>query len=259
LLSNAAKFTPPTGRIRISLRLVDSEIEIAVEDSGQGIQPDFLPYVFDRFRQADAGISRVHGGLGLGLAISRHLVELHGGRIKVTSEGPGRGSTFTVSLPRAALSKSAPAPMPAHVPEKQVADPNFECADLEGVHVLIAEDDDDSREVLMSILTKCGARVTSARSGLEALTLFEKEAPHVLVSDIGMPKMDGYSLIRRIRGLANEAGQRVPALALTAYARPQDRRRALAEGFQMHIAKPADPSEFALAVASLAKYSALAR
>jgi PAS domain S-box-containing protein len=259
LLSNAAKFTPPTGRIRITLRRVESEIEIAVEDSGQGIQPDFLPYVFDRFRQADAGTSRVHGGLGLGLAISRHLIELHGGRIKVTSDGPGRGSTFTVSLPRAAPSKPAPLPVPEQVPEKQVVDPQFECADLEGVHVLVAEDDDDSREVLVSILTKCGARVSSARSGREALALFEKDVPHVLVSDIGMPEMDGYSLIRRIRGLEHEAGQRVPALALTAYARPQDRRRALAEGFQMHLAKPADPSELALTVASLAKYSTLAR
>ena len=259
LLSNAAKFTPRKGRIRVCLRRIDSAIEITVEDNGEGIRPEFLPYVFDRFRQADGGISRVHGGLGLGLAISRHLVELHGGSIAVASAGAGFGSTFTVKLPRAALRQS---PLPAiPIPGAEVASAGapFEGADLIGVHVLLVEDDDDSRELLTAILAKCGARVTATSSGHEAIALFATDVPDVLVSDIGMPEMDGYTLIRRVRALDIAAGQRVPALALTAYARSEDRRRALAEGFQMHLAKPADPSEFAMTVASLAKFSAMAR
>ena len=215
--------------------------------------------MFDRFRQADGGISRVHGGLGLGLAISRHLVELHGGKIWVTSDGPGRGSTFTVRLPRAALRESPVPPIPLPGREALPASTPFEGTDLTGVHVLLVEDDDDSRDLLTAILTKCGARVSGASSGPRALALFETDTPDVLVSDIGMPEMDGYTLIRHVRALGVGAGQDVPALALTAYARSQDRRRALAEGFQMHLAKPADPSEFAMAVGSLSKFAAMAR
>ena len=258
LLSNAVKFTPRKGRILITLRRIDSSIEILVQDSGQGIPHEFLPFVFERFRQADGAISRTHGGLGLGLAISRHLVELHGGNISVASDGAGRGSTFTVSLPRAALRES---PVPSEalpISEKELTPLQFDGADLNGVHVLVVEDDDDSRDLLMAILGKCGARVSGVGSGEAALELFETDAPDVLVSDIGMPEMDGYALIRRIRALPIAASQRVPALALTAYARSEDRRRALAEGFQMHLAKPADPSEFAMAVASLAKFAAMA-
>jgi PAS domain S-box-containing protein len=259
LLSNAVKFTPRKGRILITLRRVESSIEISVEDNGEGIPRDFLPFVFDRFRQADGGLSRVHGGLGLGLAISRHLVELHGGKIAVASDGPGHGSTFVVRLPRAALRESPLPAEPLPISAKEPAPLQFDGADLTGVHVLVVEDDDDSRELLMSILVKCGARVSGADSGHAALEIFETDVPDVLVSDIGMPGMDGYSLIRRIRALDIAAGQRVPALALTAYARTEDRRRALAEGFQMHLAKPADPSEFAMAVASLANFLAMAR
>ena len=259
LLSNAAKFTPRQGRIRVTLRRVESAIELTVEDNGQGIKTEFLPYVFDRFRQADGTIARVHGGLGLGLAISRHLVELHGGRIGVTSDGPGKGATFTVRLPRTALRESPLPPIPRPGPEAPRPASVFEAADLADVELLLVEDDEDSRELLVSILQKCGAKVRSASSGLEALELLSKATPHVLVSDIGMPGMDGYSLIRRVRVLDDAAAQRVPALALTAYARPEDRRRALAEGFQMHLAKPVDPSELAIAVASLARYSALRR
>ena len=259
LLSNAVKFTPRKGRIVITLRRIDLAIEILVEDNGQGIPLEFLPFVFDRFRQADGSISRRHGGLGLGLAICRHLVELHGGKIAVASDGPGLGSTFAVSLPCSALQESPLAAGAVPVPESELTPLRLEGADLKGVHVLIVEDDNDSREVLISILEKCGARVSGASSGAQALELFATDAPHVLVSDIGMPGMDGYSLIRRVRALPIAASQRVPALALTAYARSEDRRKALAEGFQMHLAKPADPSEFAMAVASLAKFAALSR
>jgi len=259
LLSNAAKFTPRKGRIRIVLRRVESAIEIAVEDNGQGIPSDFLPFVFDRFRQANGTISRVHGGLGLGLAISRHLVELHGGSIGVTSNGPGFGSAFTVRLPRAALRESPSPPIPILGSEVAAIGAPFEVADLAGVHVVLVEDDDDSRELLTAVLTKCGARVTATSSGHTALAVFATDVPDVLVSDVGMPEMDGYTLIRHVRALDDPAGRRVPALALTAYARSEDRRRSLAEGFQMHLAKPADPSEFAMTVASLAKFSAMAR
>ncbi len=258
LLSNAAKFTQRKGRILITLRRIESAIEILVEDNGQGIPKEFLPFVFDRFRQADGAISRKHGGLGLGLAISRHLVELHGGNIAVASDGPGRGSTFMVSLPRAALRESPVPPDALPTSEKEPTPLRFEGADLKGVHVLVVEDDPDSRELLMTILVKCGARVSGAESGFQALERFETDAPDVLVSDIGLPGMDGFALIRRIRALDLAASQRVPALALTAHARSEDRRRALAEGFQMHLAKPADPSEFATAVASLAKFAAMA-
>ncbi len=260
LLSNAVKFTPRKGRIRINLRRIESTVEITIEDNGEGIPPEFLPFVFDRFRQADGGMARNHGGLGLGLAISRHLVELHGGKISVASDGVGRGSTFTVSLPRAALRETPPPEVPVPVPQSDPLLPlRFDGADLTGVHVLVVEDDVDSRELLISILVKCGARVSGAPSAHDALELFKTDIPDVMVSDIGMAGMDGYSLIRKIRALDIAAGQRVPALALTAYARSEDRRRTLAEGFQMHLAKPADPSEFATAVASLAKFAAMAR
>jgi PAS domain S-box-containing protein len=259
LLSNAVKFTPRKGRIVVGLRRVDSAVELYVEDNGLGIAADFLPFVFDRFRQANGGISRVHGGLGLGLAISRHLVELHGGSIGVTSDGPGCGSVFTVRLPRAALRESPVPEIPDSARDEPILDTPFEGTDLSGVHVLLVEDDDDSRELLAAVLTKCGARVSATSSGHTALALFATDAPDVLVSDIGMPEMDGYTLIRRVRALDIAASQSVPALALTAYARSEDRRRTLAEGFQMHLAKPADPSEFALTVASLAKFSAMAR
>ena len=259
LLSNAAKFTPRKGRIKVTLRRVESAVEISVEDDGLGIPSEFLPFVFDRFRQANGGISRVHGGLGLGLAISRHLVELHGGSISVTSAGAGCGSCFTVTLPRAALRESPVPSSPITDREMPSFDSSFEGADLGGVHVLLVEDDDDSRELLTAVLTKCGARVSATSSGRTALALFATDVPDVVVSDVGMPEMDGYTLIRLIRGLPIAAAQRVPALALTAYARTEDRRRALAEGFQMHLAKPADPSEFAMTVASLAKFSSMAR
>jgi len=252
LLSNAAKFTPANGRIGIRLRRVAADVEIVVEDSGEGIEAEFLPYVFDRFRQADGGISRLRGGLGLGLAISRHLVELHGGTIVVASDGPGCGSTFTVRLPQAQTKAHSmlPAPGPR---ESQGSGQPTELNDLSLVHVLLVEDDADSRDLFVSILHKCGARVTNTDNGHDALKVLESELPDVLVSDVGMAKMDGYSLIRNVRALGNVAAQHIPAIALTAFARLEDRRRALAEGFQVHLAKPVDPAELTRAIATLAK------
>jgi PAS domain S-box-containing protein len=259
LLSNATKFTPANGHIFVGLRRVASEVEIVVSDSGEGIEAEFLPYVFDRFRQADGGISRLRGGLGLGLAISRHLVELHGGTIVVASDGPGCGSTFTVRLPQAAAKAQVSLLVAPGPRESRGAGPPIELNDLSLVHVLLVEDDADSRDLFVSILHKCGARVTDTDNGQEALKVLEAERPDVLVSDVGMAKMDGYSLIRNVRALADGAAQHIPAIALTAFARVEDRRRALAEGFQMHLAKPIDPAELTRAIAELARPRAVGR
>jgi CheY-like chemotaxis protein len=256
LLSNAAKFTPQKGKIMIALRRHETDVEITVSDDGEGIKPEFLPYVFDRFRQADAGISRLRGGLGLGLAISRHLVELHGGVIHVESPGPGLGATFTLRLPRAHLSLPSSSEQLQLAPDRDAEAPLGELQDLTHVHVLLVEDDADSRDLFVSVLTKCGARVSSTDSGYEALSLFESDVPDVLVSDVGMAKMDGYALIRHLRELPLSAARSVPAIALTAYARSEPRQRALAEGFQLHRAKPVDPARLAPAVAHRARPTA---
>jgi PAS domain S-box-containing protein len=253
LVSNATKFTPAKGSIRIELTRTGSGVELVVADDGEGIKPEFLPYVFDRFRQADAGIDRVRGGLGLGLAISRHLVELHGGTIAVHSDGLGSGSTFTVCLPQTQRSAASATESPRPARDSDAGAIPGELQDLSLLHVLLVEDDQDSRELFTAILTKCGARVTSTDSGLQALKVFESELPDVLVSDIGMPYMDGYSLIRNVRKLPASIGTAMPALALTAYARTEDEQRALEAGFQMHLAKPVDPLALAAAVAKLAR------
>jgi signal transduction histidine kinase/ActR/RegA family two-component response regulator len=253
LVSNATKFTPAKGSIRITLSRSDAGIELVVSDDGEGIRPEFLPYVFDRFRQADAGIDRMRGGLGLGLAISRHLVELHGGTIGVDSAGPGKGSTFTVRLPQNQRNTPAPAETPRQLRESDAGVVAGELQDLSQLHVLLVEDDDDSRDLFTAILMKCGARVTSTDSGERALKALETERPDVLVSDIGMPQMDGYSLIRRVRSLPVEGAKLVPALALTAYARSEDERHALEAGFQMHLAKPVDPIALAAAIGKLVR------
>ncbi len=253
LLSNAAKFTASGGRVRVEVRRVGTAIEIVISDTGQGIAPDFLPFVFERFRQADGSFARRHGGLGLGLAIARHLVELHGGTITATSPGEGRGSTFTVRLPHAGgrLSPTLRYGATASAdfrPPSEVAVP-----ELRGIRVLVVDDDDDSRDLVVSILEKCEAITSSACSAQQALSLIEQEVPDVLVSDIGMPGMDGYELVRAVRALPNTRAQRVPAVAVTAYARTEDKRRALAEGFQLHVAKPIEPAAFASAVARLSR------
>jgi len=254
LLSNATKFTGEEGTIRVVVRRVENSIEIVVSDTGQGIAPEFLPFVFDRFRQADGSFARRHGGLGLGLAIARHLVELHGGRIMVQSPGVGQGATFTVRLPHAGR-RPSPAPRPSLTSDAVSAPSPMEVPELRGVRVLVVDDDDDSRDLVVRILEKCQAITVPASSGEQALSLIAEDVPDVLVSDIGMPGMDGYELMRTIRALPNERAQRVPALAVTAYARNEDKRRALAEGFQLHFAKPIEPAAFASAVARLSRGS----
>ena len=253
LVSNAAKFTPRHGNIKVVQKRVASEIEICVSDDGQGMDAEFIPYVFDRFRQADGGIARQYGGLGLGLAISRHLVELHGGSIHAESDGVGLGSTFRVRLPIAQARNAIPqlsdvADQQAHSARQPSSPPNA----LHGLRVLIVEDDEDSRELLLAVLRGCGAEVDGACSGAEALVLFEQARPNIVISDIGMPEMDGYDLIRRLR-VMNEGSALVPAIALTAFARKEDKSRALAEGFQAHVAKPIDPTELVQTVGKLAR------
>ncbi|HEX8723617.1 MAG TPA: PAS domain S-box protein [Pyrinomonadaceae bacterium] len=252
LLSNAVKFTPKGGRVEVRLERADSQVEITVADTGRGIAPEFLPHVFDRFRQADQATTRQHGGLGLGLSIVRQLVELHGGTVEVRSEGEGRGATFTVSLP----------PLPARAgradggrrvnPASRTGGA-LDCPPgLEGLRVLVVDDEADTREVLLAVLASCGAQPTAAASAAEALRLLGRERYDVLVSDIGMPEEDGYDLIRRVRALAGERGGTIPAVALTAYARAEDRMRALRSGFQMHVPKPVEPAELITVVANLA-------
>jgi signal transduction histidine kinase/ActR/RegA family two-component response regulator len=253
LVSNAVKFTPRGGRVQVRLRRDTSHVELTVEDSGQGISPQFLPHVFDKFRQADSGTTRVQGGLGLGLSIVRHLVELHGGTVRASSDGEGLGAVFIVQLPMSALKPQAPPPAAA-----QVTGANGEPIgkgfgiDLDGVAVLVVDDEPDARDLLVSILENANAAVSVASSAKEALQLMSETRPDVLVSDIGMPIDDGYSLIKSVRALPASRGGRVPAVALTAYARMEDRTRALLSGFNMHVAKPIDPTELLVVIANLA-------
>jgi signal transduction histidine kinase/CheY-like chemotaxis protein len=226
LLSNAIKFTPPGGDVYVEIGERDGELQLSVRDTGAGIASDFLPHVFERFRQADSSTTRAHSGVGLGLAIVRHLVDLHGGHVTARSDGPGLGATFDVRLPlvdRVAAARSAAG--------------ETQRAQIEGLRVLVVDDEEDTRELLETALTSFGAHVVSARSAQEALDRLQADGADALVSDIGMPGVDGYSLIRQVRGLPGEAG-RIPAIALTAYARSEDRERAIEAGYQVHLAKP---------------------
>jgi PAS domain S-box-containing protein len=251
LLSNAIKFTSRGGKVQVRLERVNSHIEIAVSDTGAGIAPDFLPHVFDRFRQADQGTTRQHGGMGLGLAIVRHLVELHGGTVSAESSGKGQGSTFTVLLPVAPVYQSGDLPARVH-PAARDTLPSYECADrLDGLKVLVVDDEPDTRELLKAGLGQSGAEVTVAGSAAEALAAMRTAAPDLLISDIGMPEEDGYDLIRRVRALPEADGGRVPAIALTAYARVEDRMHALRAGYQMHVPKPVELAELVAVAASL--------
>lgn len=251
LLSNAVKFTPKGGRVYVRMQREDSHVEIVVGDTGVGIAPEFLPHVFQPFRQQDATTTRSHGGLGLGLAIVKHLIELHGGSVEAFSDGQGKGSTFILRLPVSPL-RSTPSPRAARPVAQSGGSQTVHCPpELEGLHVLVCEDEPDARELLESILTECKATVTLAGSVTEALERFSKKVPDVIISDIGMPEASGYELIRRIRALPIEKGGRVPAVALTAYASMADRTRALMEGFQNHVAKPTEPQELLAAVAAL--------
>src|SRR6185312_3986211 len=250
LLSNAIKFTPRGGRVEVRLKESGLNAVIEVRDSGIGIRPDFLPYVFDRFRQAESTLTRSHGGLGLGLSIVRHLLELHGGTVEVESEGEGKGTTFRVSLPLRGTATAGKAMESA--PSSQ-AEGVWNLPDLlAGLHVLVLEDDADSRDLLAMALEQCGAEVSAFGSVPEALAAFDVAVPDVVVSDIGVPFEDGYSFIRKVRSRLPADGGAVPAAALTAYARAEDRKQALEAGFQTHLANPIDPSELIAAVARLA-------
>jgi signal transduction histidine kinase/CheY-like chemotaxis protein len=252
LLSNSIKFTPRGGRVQLRLSRVNSHVEITVSDTGQGIAPDFLPFVFDRFRQADATFSREQGGLGLGLAIAKQLAELHGGTLEAASDGVGKGATFTVKLPlmivHSATSESDPREQPCadrHAPALE------SIPRLDGIHVLAVDDEPDSLNLLREVLEGAGATVTVSRSASAALDAVREHAPDVMIADIGMPGMDGLQLIRAVRRL-DEPLRSTPAAALTAYARSQDRITSLASGFQMHLVKPIDPLELIVAVSALA-------
>jgi PAS domain S-box-containing protein len=250
LLTNAVKFTPRDGSIRVVLERVNSHLEVTVADTGAGISPEFLPYVFDRFRQADSSTTRRHGGLGLGLAIVKHLTELHGGSVRVKSGGEGQGATFTVHLPLAPVNEEGLETR--HHPEISAAfQPLQELPRLDGARVIVVDDEADSRSLIGRILEKAGAEVMLAESGNGCLEALKRSVPDVIVSDIGMPALDGYSLIRSIRKLPPSEGGRVPAIALTAYTRSEDRVRAIAEGFQLHLSKPANALELLTFVESL--------
>ncbi|MBD2084914.1 ATP-binding protein [Trichocoleus sp. ST-U3] len=259
LLTNAIKFTPEGGRVEVYLQGDRSHAEISVRDTGEGISPDFLPYVFDRFRQADNSITRSYTGLGLGLAIVRHLVELHGGTVRAESPGEGQGSTFIVKLPllnsagvkkrteeeESLCSSQSSALNPQESPRSTLWE-----SPLDGLQILVVDDEADARELLKSILEQYGAEAIAVASAEEAIATIQQSKPDVLISDIGMPNEDGYSLIRRVRALEAEQGQ-IPSVALTAYVRVDDQEAALSAGFQSHVAKPIDPTELITVVASL--------
>jgi signal transduction histidine kinase/CheY-like chemotaxis protein len=254
LLSNAIKFTPKSGRVQVRLRRAHSYVELVVADDGQGIEPDFLPLVFDRFRQADPSFTRRAGGLGLGLAIVRSLVELHGGTVAAHSDGRGTGATFEVRLPMAPL-RADKAPAELHEDTATPARPTFECPkELKGLHVLVVDDEHDTRELLRYLIEQCEARVSLASGAREALAVLEQQSFDILVSDIGMPDVDGYALISKVRALPPEHNGRILAVALTAYARGEDRTKALRSGFTMHLAKPVEPSELLAVLAAVASH-----
>ena len=250
LLANAVRFTPVGGRVAVGLRRAGPEAELTVTDSGRGMAPGLLPRVFDRFRQGESGTMRSHGGLGLGLSIARQIVELHGGTIRAASAGEGRGSTFTVTLPLVAAAVSPGPPRPPRRAREEGPD-RTSTRPLEDVDVLVVDDDAETREVLKVALGFEGARVTTAPSVADAVAAIEARWPDVLVSDIGMPGEDGYDLIRRVRRLEAVRGRHIPAIALTAYAAAEDRRRTLQAGYDSHVAKPVEATAFAPLIASL--------
>jgi len=251
LLMNAVKFTPRDGRIQLALRRVGSHLEIVVSDTGAGIRPELLPVVFDRFKQGESGSTRTQGGLGIGLALVRHLVELHGGSVTAESAGEGQGATFRVKLPLLAAAAIESKEDRAHptVGEPVTA---YHGPSLRGLRVLVVDDDPDALDLIATILRRAEAEARLCSSPPEALAMLRSWKPHVLVSDIEMPGEDGYSLIRKVRGLAGSDGGQIPAVALTAYGRPEDRVRSLSAGYSMHVAKPVDPVEFGVIVANLA-------
>jgi PAS domain S-box-containing protein len=253
LLSNAIKFTPKGGRVQIRLERVNSHVALVVSDTGKGIGAEFMPHVFERFRQADQKTTRLHGGLGIGLAIVRHLVELHGGTVQADSPGEGQGATFVVKLPILPVQQKDD-PAGCAYPAAGNTLPSYDCPErLEGLKVLVVDDEFDTRELLGVALRRCGAEVSTAGSAREALAAIEESRPDLLISDIGMPGEDGYELIGKVRALTNGRGGEIPAIALTAYARTEDRLRALRAGYQMHLSKPVELAELVVVMASLAQ------
>jgi len=252
LLSNAIRFTPKGGRVDVMLTRSGQHAELVVADTGQGISAEFLPHLFQRFRQADSSTTRVYGGLGLGLSIVRHLVELHGGSVTAESAGKDRGASFTVTLPLATVCEAPRYSEPAPFSRLAIEETRASTQLLTGLRVLVVDDEPDTRDLLRSVLAERGASVRVAASVAEALAALETELFDVLLSDIGMPVEDGYSLIRKLRARPPELGGNIPAAALTAYAKAEDRTRALSAGYQTHLAKPVDPAEVASVVARLA-------
>ncbi len=249
LLNNAIKFTSSGGQITVRLKRENTSVVIIVRDTGEGISAEFLPYIFDRFRQAESTTRRQHGGLGLGLAIVRHLVEAHGGTISAASKGIGTGATFTVKFPLLAGQTDADAAAALFLPGSA----SFaSSAILKGLRVLVVDDEEDVRELLTIALAQSGAEVRTAATVRAALEILSQWKPNVLVSDIAMPSEDGYDLIRAVRALESEKGGTIPALALTGYASAEDAARSRLAGYQTHVAKPVAPSDLVLAVASLA-------
>jgi PAS domain S-box-containing protein len=252
LLSNAVKFTPKRGRVQVRVERVNSHIEIVVSDTGMGIRPEFLSHVFERFRQADAGLKRTTAGLGLGLSIVRHIIEMHGGTVHAASDGEGHGATFRVRLPLMIVHDNG-LREPREHPRTEKLAPLTELANLSGVRVLAIDDEEDALGLLRTVLEAAGAEVTTIGSAVDALLRIAELAPDVLVVDLGMPRMDGFEFIARIRGSEDAAVSAIPAAALTAFARSDDRTKALQSGFEMHLAKPVDPGELVASVATLVR------
>jgi signal transduction histidine kinase len=250
VLSNAVKFTDAGGTVRIALQREPSNLVVSVTDTGKGIDPAFLPHVFDPFKQADGSTTRRVGGLGLGLAIVRHIVQLHGGEVRARSAGLGAGSTFAIALPIRAVAPTVQEPERSSVASSE---PRRESSPLVGLKLLVVDDEPDARELLRVVLEQAGAQVTTAASASEAFGLLEHVRPHVLISDIGMPGEDGYGFMRRIRTLGHASGGGIPSIALTAYTRAEDKMKALSAGFTTHIGKPVDANELRAAVANLGR------
>jgi PAS domain S-box-containing protein len=256
LLNNAIKFTPKDGKVEVVLKHASTEVQVSVIDTGEGIAPEFLPYIFDRFQQGDSSTTRRHGGLGLGLAIVKQLIELHGGNVRVQSDGLGKGAAFSVRLPLTAA-YSEPE-KEGHPPEATPREnPPMPEVSLTGIQVLVVDDEIDARDLVKKLLETAGATVSTAGSASEAMELIRAGRPDVLVCDIGMQEEDGYSLIRRLRAIEKKEGGVLPAVALSAYARSEDRTKAIRSGFQIHLAKPVEPTELLAVISSLAGLAAI--
>jgi CheY-like chemotaxis protein len=258
LFSNAVKFTPKQGQVSVKIEQRSSDVCVSVSDSGIGIKPEFLPYIFDRFRQADGSTTRSQGGLGLGLAIVRHLVDLHHGDVRVQSDGQHLGATFTITLPiaRPAMIKSGVPESATYATGNGSARPDAHI--LNGLKILVVDDEADSRELVATILTRSGGEVRCSPSAADALQAFKEWQPDLLVSDLAMPNEDGYSLLKKIRKLRTKRAREIPAVALSAYASDEDRAISLSKGFQMHLPKPIEPDKLVTSVAEAVGREAVA-